>query len=151
MAGEKSTEEAEVSCANCRAACCRSGSLLILSSSEHQRHRAAMKLKTMTKPRDYPQAAIVQAEGVDASGRKYPIPTRMNLPRNHGLYLMEQDCAHIGDDFGCEIYDAPHRPQSCASYEVGSEACLAARAAMGIEIDLVEIAENSDTISDSSA
>lgn len=131
MASERVTNNnSGVSCENCTAACCRAGTLMILSETDHQNNRKAMALRRLAKATRQVQPVLIQAEGVKSDGTKYPIPMLINIPAHHGAYVMSKDCGRLKGN-RCGIYD--DRPQACKDYIVGSPECLEARAAAGLD------------------
>lgn len=137
-------EVPEISCSNCRAACCRAGAALILDSSEYQIHRAAMGLRTVVKPARTAQKAVIKSEGIDENGDKYPKRAVMDIPPGAGFFVMTQDCGRLDSNYSCTVYEK--RPRACANYEVGSVECIMARVAVGVDLDLLQLAETDSTV-----
>ena len=121
----------KVSCDNCIGACCRAGSGLTLTHDEAYRNRRQMDLRAVVKPKPMPQVMTIQSEHIDESGRRVPVPTQIRLPHYYGFYILQADCGHLTEDNRCDIYET--RPRACREYEVGSTACLDARAVFGLD------------------
>ena len=130
--------EGDVSCETCPAACCKAGSNLVLSLHEHERNRRVMKLQVVAKPRSYPQVIRGQAFTLGSDGKHYLRPSPgVTVPAHYGFYVLIEDCGNLEDpqpdrvSRPCKIYE--DRPAACRSYEVGSQACRDARAAVGLD------------------
>jgi Fe-S-cluster containining protein len=126
------TEE-EISCQTCVAACCRAGSAILLSETEVSLHKRALgNPKPILRPKKYPQQLEQDIEGI-SDGKPTKVRTILDVPQNHGAYILLIDCTNIQPDQGyaCANYD--NRPSACQVYGMGSEACLAARAAFGLD------------------
>lgn len=127
----QSDEPVEISCDNCVGACCKAAATLILNKDETYRHRRAMTTKVLLRPKDYPQQYPIDQEVLDKSGNRGKQRVMMPVPRNYGLHILLTDCGNLTDDYRCGVYE--DRPGACVNYEVGSEPCLAARAAFGLD------------------
>lgn len=128
-----SPKDTEVSCQTCVAACCRAGSGIILSETEVSVHKRQMgPLKAVLRPKKYPQQHQQDIEGI-SNGKPARVLVSLEVPQYHGFYIMLTDCGNIDPDsrYGCKDYD--NRPNACRVYEVGSEACKAARATYGLD------------------
>ncbi len=121
----------DISCANCVAACCRAGATLMMTKDEASQHRRAMQTKVLMRPKDYPQRMPLDQSVLDEDGNRVRKRVMAAIPRKYGFYILLTDCGHIAEDFSCNDYE--NRPESCRSYEVGSEACLDARATFGLD------------------
>ncbi len=121
----------EISCETCVAACCRAGMTFMLSETEVSIHRRQMRLKSILKPRDYAQRFPVDAQRLDANGNIKKVRTNLPIPKRTGFYILLTDCGNIAEDNSCANYE--NRPQSCRTYEIGSEECRAARAEFGLD------------------
>lgn len=126
-------EAPEVSCDNCVGACCRAAAGIVLSDIERSRHRKAMTLKTIVKPKPHEQQfAMGGMEQLSADGQRQAGHTQFRIPKYHGFHILLTDCGYLSpDDFTCQNYD--ERPDACIQYEVGSPECLAARATYGLD------------------
>ena len=136
MSSESSPESTDfpngISCENCIAACCRAGASLAMTQDEVYRNRRNMNLEIVVKPKRYAQAVNLPAEQVDkVTGARVKVPERIPVKSNYGFYLLLSDCGNLTPDSRCAVYD--QRPQACREYELGSEACLNARAVFGLD------------------
>lgn len=127
-----------ISCDTCVAACCRAGSSIMLTSIEKQRHRRAMDLRQLIKPRTYRQEVSVTADELDESGSHQAVDAALSVPPHHGLYVLLTDCHNLeerkdGSEVNrpCAVYE--NRPTACRNFEPGSSACLSARARFGLD------------------
>ena len=134
------SQNSSVSCDACVAACCRAGSSIMLSDTERQRHRRRMNLQTLVKLRPYRQTVEVTNNQVDdGSAQIRAVPGTLSVPAHRGFYVFLSDCQYLqrpaddenGENKTCSIYES--RPEACKNYEVGSSACLAARAKFGLD------------------
>jgi Fe-S-cluster containining protein len=97
-----------------------------------------MAVKAVVKPRAYPQVVKGQSfvQGPDGRHRLVPAPD-IDVPAHHGFYVLQEDCGNLEPEQPdrvsrfCQSYDT--RPEACRSYELGSQACLDARAAAGLD------------------
>ena len=121
----------EINCSNCVAACCRAGAALALNEIERQRHRKAMSVQVILKPKPNPQITkqLVNAVGVD--GRTTTGVIDIEVPQHYGFYFLTKKCGNLAADNTCTRYD--ERPDACKQFEVGSDVCLSARAAYGLD------------------
>lgn len=126
-----SVGDGEVSCETCVAACCRAGASMPLEKDEAYRNRRTMSLGTLARERKYPQLFAIAAEVIDEEGKRAKQMQPMRIPANYGFYLLLEDCGNLTEDNKCGVYD--RRPGACAQYEVGSQACLDARAMFGLD------------------
>ena len=122
----------EISCSSCTAACCRKGMVMQMTKAEVSRHRRQMDLKTILKPRDYPQALPATERVIKPDGQVVEGDTTIDVPSYHGLFVLESDCGYLEGN-KCTIYDDPHKPDVCTEFEVGSQACRLIREASGID------------------
>ena len=109
----------------------------MLSSAEYQRHRKAMRLKTLLRPKAQRQEVSVTAGEVQG-GSYTAVDTTLSVPAHRGLHVLLSDCGNLepGNELGrdnlrCGIYD--ERPTACRSFEVGSPACISTRAKFGLD------------------
>lgn len=106
------TTPKEVSCQNCVGACCQGGIGMRLSHEE---------LRFMED---------------GGSSLTVEVAARSNTD---GIYFLNGDCRYLTaptlEDArrDCSVHDNPRRPRVCGNFEVGSRACILARAAHGIE------------------
>jgi Fe-S-cluster containining protein len=110
----------------------------MLTEVDKQKHRRAMKLKTMVKPQSYRQEVAVKADEVTEDGGTRTVDSTLSLPPHSGMHVFLLDCGHLEPpkDDGtenrmCTIY--AERPTACRNFEMGSAACLSARARFGLD------------------
>lgn len=121
----------EVSCSNCKGACCLRGAALRLTAPERDflEEGGAHLLEVSPPPESDPIADLLGKFGsnvVLASGSSEP----------RGTYVLNSDCGYLekdGDWPTCKVYDDERRPQVCKRFTVGSPACHEVRVLRGVD------------------
>jgi Fe-S-cluster containining protein len=110
----------------------------MLTDVDKQKHRRAMTLKTMVKPKNTRQEVAVKAEEVTDDGGRRTVNSTLSLPPHNGMHVFLLDCGHLeppkedgAENRMCTVYS--ERPTACRNFEVGSAACLSARARFGLD------------------
>lgn len=98
----------EVACHNCTAACCRAGTVIMMSSTE---------LPFMLE-----KGAKLH---VSENGRRFGLLAP---------FVLDEDCPWLNAEGLCEAYDNPERPQLCQTFEAGSDGCLDIRRARAVPL-----------------
>ncbi|HET7827558.1 MAG TPA: YkgJ family cysteine cluster protein [Candidatus Saccharimonadales bacterium] len=136
----------EVSCQNCRAACCKGRPALImqLSPAELEFMRASGNiLQPIEEPVDYDREDARYPIGIasvdnerrtirwlfEAGRETEPLPSGM------GRYALLGTCKYLETDEAgwerCSVYE--DRPQVCRDFEEGSDKCLLLRKLEGLD------------------
>lgn len=130
----------DVSCDTCVAACCRKGISIFLTDKEYSQQRRNMSLRRVKAAVSYQRELAVRQDTVDIAGHRTTRDTVVSVPKYHGVYVLAEDCGNLGpapgggEDRPCRIHHDPELyPQACRSFEVGSDKCLAQRAAFGLD------------------
>jgi Fe-S-cluster containining protein len=116
----------EVNCNSCTAACCRKGMNISLSKTGVFLNVLSMPRKVHIPASDAIRYVVFEPtdhEPEGSIGELFP---------GYDYGELMQDCGNITPDNTCTIYDSPNRPRACATFEVGSLACLTARQNAGL-------------------
>jgi len=144
---------AEISCENCTAACCKGDPFIIMQLSKRE-------LKFMKRPGNQFQTIVKPADHVQTNAR-YPVEAVINrerntvqwvymkgretepLPAGMGRYALVGACKYLEKDENgseyCGVYE--RRPQVCQDFEMGSPNCETLRELAGVPIPVELIAK----------
>ena len=141
----------EVSCQNCRAACCKGVPFLTMQLSPEE--LAFMKaggniLQTIETPVDYDREDVLYPISANIDPARETIQWLCKkghetepLPAGMGRYAMVGACKYLEmDEDGVEICSVySERPQVCHNFEMGSTACLQTREIQGIPLPMPNV------------
>lgn len=107
--------------------------MLLLSETEVSVHKKVMgRPRAILRPKQYPQKLEQDVHGMK-NGEPVKVRTIIEVPQNYGAFVLLVDCSNIQPEKGYSCADYPNRPNACKTYQVGSKACLDARAAFGLD------------------
>ncbi len=144
----------EVSCHNCRGACCKGNPLLVmqLSTAELELMKSnGNNFMTVAEPVDYDREKVIYPAGIQINAKRRTFNWLAErdreyepLPAGLGRYALVGECKNLATDENgweyCSIYN--ERPSVCRDFEEGGQKCRLLRMLSGVDIPLAPDVDN---------